>query len=260
MNATVGKLIRTAQTSFPFLLDLKFTVMRQYRTWRNIAFESDFDALALFPDARDALFLDVGANRGQSTDAILLRTRNGRIEQFEPNPRLCEKLRGLYADNPRISTHAYGLGDVAAKQVLYVPFYKKWMFDGLASFDAAKARDWLKGRMFFYRDRHLTLRETPCGIRRLDELDLKPFFIKLDIQGYEFRALKGGEQTLKACLPVLLIESPPEPEIVEYLLGFGYRMYAFMDGRFFPERMGSLNTFFMTPDKSDLVRRHIGGS
>jgi len=231
--------------------------MRRYRTWRKVPFESDFDALALFPDAPDAVFLDVGANRGQSTDAILLRARHGRIEQFEPNPLLCEKLRALYAGHPRVTTHAYGLGDVAATQALYVPFYKKWMFDGLASFDAGEAGDWLKGRMLFYRDRHLTLRETPCRLRRLDDLGLTPFFVKLDIQGYEFRALKGGERTLRACRPVLLIESP-EPEIVEYLGGLGYRAYAFEDGRFVPGRLGSLNTFFMTPDRADLVKRHIG--
>jgi hypothetical protein len=91
----------------------------------------------------------------------------------------------------------------------------------------------------------------------LDELGLKPLFMKLDIQGYEFQALKGGEQTLRACEPVLLIESPPEEKIVKYLRGFGYQMYAFIRGKFVPGSVGSHNTFFMTPGKSSLVKAHI---
>jgi FkbM family methyltransferase len=257
MNATLKKFIRTVQTSFPFLLDLKFATMRKYRRWRGIPFELDFNALALFPAPKDALYLDIGANRGQSTEAILMKTLGGPIQQFEPNLLLCEKLTDLYGSNQRVTTNAFGLADVASEQTLYVPFYKNWMFDGLASFDAAHAGSWLKGRVYFYKDAHVKLRETKCRIRRLDEFGLKPYFMKLDIQGYEFQALKGGEQTIKSCEPILLIESPPEDEIVNYLRGFGYVMYAFRDGKFFADQAGSHNTFFMTPAKAALVRNHI---
>jgi len=257
MNANVKKLIRSAQTSFPFLLDFKFAVMRNYRRWRRIPFERDFEALALFPESPEALYLDVGANRGQSTEAILMMTKAGRIQQFEPNPLLCEKLTALYGRNSRVVTNATGLGDISTEQPLYVPFYKKWMYDGLASFDPNKAGDWLKGRVYFYKETHLSLRKTTCRIKKLDELGLSPFFIKLDIQGYEYQALKGGEQTLRRCEPILLIESPPEEEIVSYLAEFGYEMFGFKGGKFFPGMVGSHNTFFMTPQKSRLVERLI---
>jgi FkbM family methyltransferase len=257
MNASVKKFIRTVQTSFPFLLDLKFAAMRKYRKLRGIPFERDFEALTLFSAPKDALYLDIGANRGQSTEAILMKTSSGPIQQFEPNPLLCEKLTGLYGSNPRVTTNSFGLADVASDRTLYVPFYKNWMFDGLASFDASHAGSWLKGRVYFYKDEHVKLRETKCRIRRLDEFNLKPFFMKLDIQGYEFLALKGGEQTIKSNEPILLIESPPEDDIVNYLKGFGYVMYAFRDGKFFPGQAGSHNTFFMTPAKAVLVKAHI---
>jgi len=57
--------------------------------------------------------------------------------------------------------------------------------------------------------------------RRLDELGLAPFFIKLDIQGYEYRALLGGERTIRTHEPVLLIESPDE-QTIEFLAKLGY--------------------------------------
>ena len=191
------KLLRTLQVHFPYLLDIKFTLMRQFRNILGIPFENDFNALSLFPDIEGALFLDVGANRGQSTDAILMKKKNIRIHLFEPNELLFKKLKGICGAKEGIVIHKFGLGDKTVEQVLFVPFYKKWMFDGLSSFQEEEIRNYLKERLFFYRERSLTLHKVTSQIKILDELDLDPFFIKLDIQGYEYNALKGGEQTIK---------------------------------------------------------------
>lgn len=187
---------------------------------------------------------------------MLLKTKNARIQLFEPNPLLSMKLERLYRENERVSVHSFGLGDDTTEHVLYVPYYKKWMFDGLASFDREAARTWLKGRVFFYRDQNLSIREVRTIVRTLDELELAPFFIKLDIQGFEFQALKGGENTLKTHEPVLLIESPDE-RTTNYLEAFGYRCYAFRRGTFIPDICGELNTFFMTESKSVFVKEQI---
>ncbi len=257
MNNKMKVALRTLQTSFPGLLDTKFKLMRAYRNGLRIPFDPDFRGISLFPDAPDALFLDVGANRGQSTDAILMQTRNSRIQMFEPNPLLCEKLESQYRGNPRGTVNRFGLGDKPVEQPLFVPFYKGWMFDGLASFDKEKATSWLRGRMLFYHDRHLTAREVPCRIRRLDELGLKPFFMKLDVQGYELQALEGAERTIASFEPVLLIESPPEDEIIAFLKNLGYQFYAFTGTEFIPGQMGGRNTFFMTESKAVLVKQFI---
>jgi hypothetical protein len=140
--------------------------------------------------------------------------------------------------------------------VLFVPFYKNWMFDGLASFNVDEANGWLKGRVYFYDERSVRLRESRCKIRRLDDLDLSPFFIKLDVQGYEYKALKGGEETLRKHQPVLLIETPNQ-KTREFLTGLGYTPYAYEAGRFKSSEYGSLNTFFMTPKRAGLVRAYI---
>ena len=250
------KLLRTLQVQFPYLLDAKFKLMRFLRNILRIPFENDFYALSLFPDVEDALFLDVGANRGQSSDAILMKRKNIWIYLFEPNELLAEKLKGMFGHNERIVINNFGLGDENTHGILVVPFYKKWMFDGLASFDEDKARNWLKGRVYFYSERFLTLHKSKCQIKILDELELAPFFIKLDIQGYEYRALKGGERTLRAHEPVLLVESPDDATI-NYLNRLGYQPYAFTQGKFILGLKGKSNTFFMTEEKSYLVRNHI---
>lgn len=252
-NIEMKKLLRTLQVQFPFLLETKFKLMRFIRNGLGIPFENDFHALSLFPGIDEALFLDVGANRGQSTDAILMKRKNIRIHQFEPNELLCDKLKDLFSGNERIVINNFGLGDETGEKVLFVPFYKKWMFDGLASFHEDQARNWLKGRVFFYSERFLTLHKSRSRIKRLDELGLAPFFIKLDIQGYEYRALRGGEQTIRTYEPVLLIETPDD-RVIYYLKGLGYEFYAFKQGKLIPGIRGKLNTFFMTEKKSSLVR------
>ncbi len=246
------KLLRTLQVNFPYLLDTKFAVKSLVSRVMRRPQERDFHALSLFPDIHGALYLDVGANRGQSTEAILMLTRNSSVLAFEPNLLLCDKIARKFRDNKRVAVDAFGLGNQDGRFTLYVPFYKAWMYDGLASLKRDSASDWLKGRVFFFRERHLTVKELECSIKRLDDLHLAPFFIKLDIQGYEYEALCGGQKTLAAHEPVLLIESPDETTI-DMLRQLGYRSYRFQDGGFVPDVLGSPNTFFMTGSKAALV-------
>jgi hypothetical protein len=102
----------------------------------------------------------------------------------------------------------------------------------------------------------LTLRESKCRLRTLDELGLEPFFIKIDVQGYEYNALKGGEKTLRAHEPVLLVEAPDDL-VIDFLSDIGYRHFAYEGGKFRPDHKGRSNTYFMTPEKSRLVAESI---
>lgn len=252
------KLFRTIQTSFPYLLGTKIALMRLIKNFLGIPSEKDFYALSLFPCVENALFLDIGANRGQSCDAILMKTKNSniRIQLFEPNTLLYEKLEHLFGDNKSIVINAFGLGEKTTEEFLYIPYYKKWMFDGIASLYKERPEKWLKNKILFYRERYLTIKELRCQIKRLDELDLDPFFIKLDIEGGELNMLKGGKSTIKTYEPILLIECPSK-EIIDYLGGFGYQFYAVKKGNFYPGVRGVLNTFFMTEGKASLVKGHI---
>lgn len=65
----------------------------------------------------------------------------------------------------------------------------------------------------------------------IDSLQVDPDLIYLDIQGDEYRALKGGEETLKRCSPIVGIEvdnklSSLKGNAVEYLLSLGYVQFA----------------------------------
>lgn len=75
---------------------------------------------------------------------------------------------------------------------------------------------------------------------RLDDYDLHDVdFIKLDCEGYELFALRGAEQTLKRCHPVVCVEQKPgraqkfglkETEAVDYLKSLGANLLSVMSG------------------------------
>lgn len=76
----------------------------------------------------------------------------------------------------------------------------------------------------------------------LDALGLPDVdFIKLDCEGYELFALRGGEKTIKRCRPAIVVEQKPgraqkwglkETEAVDYLRGLGAVLRAEIAGDF----------------------------
>jgi FkbM family methyltransferase len=79
-------------------------------------------------------------------------------------------------------------------------------------------------------------------MKTLDSFNLSPDFIKLDCEGGELFALKGGEKTLKAYKPVICVEQKPgkakvfglgDTEAVTYLQGLGYRLAGEISGDYF---------------------------
>ena len=245
--------LRTAQTVVPGLGMAKAWTQRRLRLLRRQPFEADFEAIPMLGLPAGALCLDIGANRGQSIDAIRKLTDLSVIA-FEPNGPFADKLVRQYRRDPRVRVMNLGLSDSAGSATLYVPIYNGFMFDGLASFDRGKAELWLERRIFRFRRDRLEIRPIDCELARLDDLGLAPAFAKLDIQGYEFRALVGGRDTIERHLPALLIESPDEPTL-SLLADLGYASYAYIEGRLERGSLGRLNTFFLHPQGPSQVGR-----
>ena len=236
--------------------ETKFFVMRLIRKLLKKPFESDFMAIQYFPNLDRALFLDVGGNRGQSTEAILLYAQNAHIQIFEPVKMLNDRLERRFRKKQQVKVNKFALGYKPCEHQIYIPYYRKWMFDGLTSLDKENPRLWLKEHLYNFKESLFSLQEDTCEVRTLDQLGLKPLFIKLDIQGYEYQALKGGEKTIRANEPILLIEAPDQ-QIIDYLSELGYQYYAFDNGKFTAGETGMLNTFFMTKTKASDMEEHI---
>ena len=237
--------LRSIQTLFPSLHDLRFSLKFFKMNLTKKPHESDFLALNKFKPEADDVFIDVGSNRGEAICSMLLANQlDNNIIGFEPNALVFDKLKNRFGQNERITLHNTGLGNSKEQKSLFVPFYRNWMFDGLSSFNYDDAADWLKTRLWNYSEKKLKVKEVPCELIQLDSYNLKPYFIKIDVQGFELEVLKGAENTLNNHHPVLLIESITD-EVINFLKPLGYELFAFKNNEFVSGK-GSLNTFCMT--------------
>ena len=210
--------------------------------------EYDFNALKNFTPEDDQVFIDVGSNRGEAICSMLLTSKtNTPIIGFEPNELIYKKLSARFGIEPRVKLYNSGLGNSKEELTLFVPFYRKWMFDGLSSFNYSDAAEWLKTRLWNYNEKNLSVKELPCEIDRLDSFELNPYFIKIDVQGFELEVLKGAKETIGKYLPVILVESICK-ESAAFLEEFGYQFYSYINGKMEPGR-GKLNTYCIVKGK-----------
>jgi FkbM family methyltransferase len=130
------------------------------------------------------LFVDVGANVGYFS--LLAAQRGARVIAFEPNPECREELAHNIALNGfgDIDVRATGIADRRGQDVLYVESEENLGAGSLKSVSG-----------------------TPVAVE-VDTLDGQlagesPAMIKLDIEGAELMALRGGAQTLKRTRAVI---------------------------------------------------------
>lgn len=216
--------------------------------WTGHVHEADFKALDAFRFNEGEVIADVGSNRGEALQSLLIAAPESmKLVGFEPNPWVFQKLNRRFGRHPRVELHHVGVADIESSIALHIPFYRKWMFDGLASFDFASARDWLKTRMWRYRDELLEIRTLECPVIPLDRYGLNPGLIKIDVQGFELAVLRGAEETLKRSKPVVLIEALDAGQEA-FLTPLGYRFYRYEQGGW-TEGRGALNTFCVPEER-----------
>ena len=182
--------LRAVQTNFPWLHDVRFQFKLNRSKRSGKPHEHDFYALNLFDIPQEKVFVDVGSNRGEGIQSTLVTMKGkNKIIGFEPNPLVFEKLANYFNGHQRIELYNCGLGANEQSNTLYVPFYRKWMFDGLSSFKKTEAADWLKTRLSGFKEKRLTIKEVRCDIKTMDSFNLNPGFVKIDVQGFELEVL-----------------------------------------------------------------------
>jgi FkbM family methyltransferase len=243
------KALRTLQTRFPSLVDLKYRAQYLKRSVTRRPFERDFELFAKFHPEPDADFLDVGANRGQTVQALRLFKENP-ITCFEPSKYAFKRLERYTEGVERITLRNIGLGAAPSKVRLYTPIYRGYVFDGLASTVEAEARGWLSERtLMFFDEKDLRVSEEDIVIETLDAQGSRPAFIKIDVQGGELAVLQGGEQTIAEHRPILLIEAPKKEHEIAFLSRFGYRPYGFDGTVLRQDDTSRTNAFFISPER-----------
>lgn len=168
-------------------------------------------------------FLDVGGNIGMiSLLAARLVGPQGRVHAFEPNPRCVERFRRAMASNgiTQVTLHAVGLSDAPGSFELNL----------LSEHSGA-------GTMAALKEGQVAAERFRVDVVRGDDAvgDGGPVAaIKIDVEGFECRAVAGLERTIRRDRPMMIMEVVPETleaagstaaELFGLMQGLGYRAY-----------------------------------
>lgn len=210
--------------------------------------EADFAAFAQFGD-REGIFLDVGANQGQSALSFRLVNPRMPILSVEANPFHERHLRVVRRLARPFDYLICAAGTTEGSATLYVPSYHGLRLTGEASLSADEARSpwWVEQQGGDVRD--VTLDEVPVQVRRLDDLGLHPAFVKIDVEGAEREVLGGLTETIERHRPVFLTEAASSRDQVgAFFAERGYRPLAGnADGRLSEPRDRSTQNLFYVP-------------
>ena len=123
-----------------------------------------------------------------------------------------------------------GASDENANAILYVPLFRGVPITPLATLEKNQLAPWRMELLLGtgYSRSQLTIAERKIEVRRLDDLNLSPTFIKLDVEGLEYRVLTGLSETIEKQRPILLIEWSREfGQIESFLREREYGVFVF---------------------------------
>lgn len=177
-----------------------------------------------------ATFLDIGANIGYHSlfVASLLRG-TGKVYSFEPLPHICKQLqKSIELNNfKNIEICNFGLAEKDGESTLHV---RDENTGGSSILDLPEMK---KFRVKETEQVILKKLDTFLGV--ITKVDV----IKIDVEGYEYEALKGAEGVLRNSHPIIFMEFSPvfyiqesgeKPEkLINFLKDIGYSFFS-LDG------------------------------
>jgi FkbM family methyltransferase len=142
----------------------------------------------------DSNCIDIGCHKGEILDLMIKGAPNGKKFGFEPIPELYHFLASKYEGDPTVTISPMALydktGTTTFQHVLNAPAYsgiKKRKYDG----------------------KQVDIVQISVETDLLDHIIQPDVFIdlmKIDVEGAEFRVMKGGAGILKRCKPVIIFE------------------------------------------------------
>jgi FkbM family methyltransferase len=200
-------------------------VAKTYRDTRRYLAERDVDDRSLIKVMRrvlshDSNCVDAGAHRGRILRHIVRLAPEGTHFAFEPLPGLAGELRREF---PGVQVMETALADVTERAIFRHVLNAEW-------YSGFERRPWDTY------EEEVTLIEVQ--VKALDEIlppDLPIRFMKLDVEGSEYRLLKGAQRILGSSKPFVAMELGSEQErVFDLLADSGLAMFlldAWLAGR-----------------------------
>jgi len=169
--------------------------------------------------------LEIGGHIGYvSVFFSRLAGETGRVFVFEPGPDNLPYLRRNVGGLGNVEVIERAVGEFEGRATLYAESLTGQNNSLLPDF-----RGFRKNREAAHLS-HLQIQPVAVDVTTLDrfvrERSIAPDFIKIDIEGYEWPALRGMAATLASCRPILMVEVQENAEAVfAFLREHGYSCY-----------------------------------
>lgn len=188
--------------------------------------------------------LDIGANIGAHTLPLAqCVSPGGRVHAFEPTEFAFQKLLANVALNPGIqdlivANHCF----LAAtnEEAVPVEIYSSWPLTPTPGVHPKHL-----GQLKLTSGASSMTLDDYCQRNRIEQVN----WIKLDVDGNEFTVLQGARKLLSSCHPRIVMELQPYgayeaghtfSDFVNYVLGFGYKIYRLENDRPLPSNPAEL--------------------
>ncbi|MDP1630856.1 MAG: FkbM family methyltransferase [Caulobacter sp.] len=196
----------------------------------------------------DAVIIDVGAHAGQFARLFAGMAPRGQVWSFEPSAyaRSVMEVASMVRRIDNITLLPLGLSDAPGELVLNTPIKK----GGGLGFGAAHLGEDARPGPTFEQVVTLTTLDAFAQEKALTRLDL----IKIDIEGWELQALRGGQATLSRFKPALFLEvsdaflgraGDSAEALFSWLGDLGYAAYSVPDRKPVPAYAGADDYLFL---------------
>ncbi len=185
---------------------------------------SEFEGIARASKSGGVLF-DIGAHSGLVSALFCAANPRNKVVSFEPSPLSCQRLiaiRDLNQFGHRMRIEQSGIGETSA--------VVKMEFDPVGGYVQTQRFDhsmWAAPEPI-----DVKIESIPDAANRLN---LVPEFLKIDIEGYEFEAIKGSLEFIARLKPVIFLEvhlnylearQLSAKSLIKMLIDSGYEFYA----------------------------------
>lgn len=199
------------------------------RTLKTDSKEKDFfHFLSLLKDGKGDV-LDIGANVGIMTVHLAQQLPNTTVHAIEPIPDNLNVLKRVvnHYGLKTIKIHETAVGEDEGKVQMILPHQGKTKMQGLSHVKHESITEWNEGEEF----------QVP--VNRLDNLiNGQPIQgIKIDVENFEYYALKGGRRILEANHPVIYAElwdNENRKNCLDLLQQLNYQPHVVENGKLVP--------------------------
>jgi len=177
----------------------------------KVVFDSDFNIIKIL-ESRDYfqnnnLIIDIGANDGMSYQIMRKFSKRTKIISFEPIIENYKILKKIKKKDSLFHCFNIALSNKAIKKRFFTPFFKKYSITQMAGIDKKGVINRLKKSLYIENIvKKINFKENIIKTKKLDNFNLKPSFIKIDIEGHEYECMLGSLNTIKKNKPIIMVE------------------------------------------------------